>query len=230
MDWPRNADGGAGNDQVVATKSGNLVLTDASLVSSDGMSFTMLAMELASLTGDAGNNVIDAAAFAGQVTAFGLAGNDRLIGGSGNDTLDSGDGDDVVIGNAGSDRMWGGRGRDLLVGGTGVDRLDGGVGDDILIGGTTQHDADHAALDAVMAEWSSGNSYDQRISNLMAGVGCTQYRLDTTTVFDDGAIDDLLGDRDDDWFFNTQGPFRDSMPDVVLPKGNKPGERVTELA
>jgi Ca2+-binding RTX toxin-like protein len=223
-------DGGAGNDLVSATKSGDMTLTSASLTASDQMSLALAGIDRASLTGDSGRNVIDASGFLGSASLFGLNGNDQLFGGSGDDALDGGDGDDVVIGNAGSDSILGGRGRDLLIGGLGQDALDGGVGDDILIGGTTQHDTDRAALDAIMAQWSSANSYTQRINNLMAGVGPgQQIRLDTTSVFDDAAIDNLLGGRDDDWFFNVQGALRDAMSDLVLPNGKKAGERVTEL-
>jgi Ca2+-binding RTX toxin-like protein len=224
-------DGGAGNDEVVATKSGDMSLSDTSLTASDGMSLELAGIDRASLTGDSENNVIDAAGFLGDTTLLGLDGNDRLFGGSGNDVLDGGDGDDVIIGNAGSDQLTGGRDRDLLIGGADVDALDGGSGDDILIGGTTLYDSDRDALDAIMTEWSGDADYDARIERLMAGVGSEdQSRLDASTVFDDEAIDELLGGKDDDWFFNSPVPTRDDMPDRVLPKGKKPGERVTELS
>src|SRR5215207_8382174 len=76
---------------------------------------------------------------------YGGAGHDRLKGGAGNDMLIGGDGDDLIVG---------GDGRDLLVGGLGADRLVGNAADDILIAGTTDHDADDAALYAILNEWA----------------------------------------------------------------------------
>ena len=79
-----------------------------------------------------------------------------MIGGSGKDTL--------------SDT---GTGYNILIGGGGVDTLTGN-GNDILISGTTSYDsntsANIAALDAILAEWSSSDSYSTRISKIMSGI------------------------------------------------------------
>lgn len=123
----------------------------------------------------------------------------KLDGGNGNDLLVGGTGDDILLGGAGSDLLFGMGGRDLLIGGTGRDYLFGDGGQDILIGGTTAYDQDAAALDSVLAEWTSGNSLSTRLQNLLtSGVGADSsgdavVLEDGVTVFDDGVIDWLSG-------------------------------------
>jgi Ca2+-binding RTX toxin-like protein len=101
---------------------------------------------------------------------------------------------------------------DLLIGGLGADSLDAGGGDDILIGGSTVHDSNLAALDAILAKWTSGNAYAPRINNLRQGGGlngAVVLRVPTDpgaggpTVFDDAAPDALRGRTGVDWFFAT---------------------------
>src|SRR5581483_11055327 len=120
---------------------------------------------------------------------------DTLMGGSGSDSLTGGDGNDVLVGNGGNDNLGGGNGRDLLIGGLGADTAVGGAGDDILIGGKTVHDATVAALASIMAEWTSGNSFNTRITNLMNGGGANggvTLNPSGGTVQDDaGAADSL---------------------------------------
>jgi hypothetical protein len=61
----------------------------------------------------------------------------------------------------------------LIGGGPGGDTLTGN-GDDILVSGATQYDsnttANIAALDAVLAEWTSSDPYSTRINNIMSGI------------------------------------------------------------
>src|SRR4029453_5785548 len=96
----------------------------------------------------------------------------------------------------------GGDGRDLLIGGLDADTLDGGADDDILIAGTTAHDADDAALNQILAEWTSARSYQSRVKNIKGiGAGNPEFanRLNGTvyltkngqnaTVFDDPVED-----------------------------------------
>jgi Ca2+-binding RTX toxin-like protein len=114
--------GGAGNDRLVGglgidrvVESGNLnfILTNTSLTGNG--TDTLSSIELASLTGGAGNNILNASAFTlGSVTLNGGSGNDNLTGGAGNDTL---------IGGLGNDTLIGGLGNDTLTGGTGSDRF-----------------------------------------------------------------------------------------------------------
>jgi Ca2+-binding RTX toxin-like protein len=60
---------------------------------------------------------------AGNDTAAGTTGANRLDGGDGNDTLSGMNGNDTLIGGAGDDVMIGGAGTDLMIGGAGEDRF-----------------------------------------------------------------------------------------------------------
>src|SRR5207248_2687306 len=154
--------GGLGTDTVVESGNVNFVLTNSSLTG-PGQD-TLSSIEQASLTGGVGNNVLNASAFtAGSVT---------LDGGAGNDTLHGGAGNDVLIGGPGDDNLQGGAGRDILIGGLGADRLVGQEGDDILIGGTTVYDdlsnpQNLQALNAILAEWTSADSYELREASII---------------------------------------------------------------
>jgi hypothetical protein len=97
----------------------------------------------------------------------------------------------------------------MLIGGSGADQVTGGGADDILIAGKTSYydeatgTADLAALDALMAEWSrTAETFSQRTTNLQNGTGQNApNKLDGTTVFDDGAVDQLFkGSAGQDWF------------------------------
>src|SRR5262249_61406382 len=85
----------------------------------------------------------------------------------------------------------------------GVDALHGGTGDDILIGSTTHHDANVTALNALAAEWRRTDAdLATRIGHLngsQSGGLNGGYLLNTTTVHDDGAIDELFGEGGSDW-------------------------------
>ena len=65
----------------------------------------------------------------------------------------------------------GGAGRNLIIGGKGADTLTGGPSGDILIRDCTDYDANIATLDAIMAEWDSGDSYAMRYSFITAPAG-----------------------------------------------------------
>ncbi len=122
--------------------------------------------------------------------------------------------------------MIGGAGRDLLIGGTGNDILIAGSGQDILIGGTTRYDANDAALQTVMKEWTSRHDYTTRVKNIL-GVTTEQgnagfatrlnanYFPNSGTVQDDGSTDIESGGGGWDWFFaNTD--CSDAGHDVVV--------------
>jgi hypothetical protein len=115
----------------------------------------------------------------------------------------------VLSGQGKNEVLTGGQGRDLLIGGTGAATLTAGVGDDILIGGWTNYDLGSTgmtydqkliALEAIMAEWGSTDSYTTRLSAL-------GNLLNTTTVHDNiangvGIVDQLNGNAlANDWFF-----------------------------
>jgi Ca2+-binding RTX toxin-like protein len=60
----------------------------------------------------------------------------------------------------------GGTGRSLLIGGAGQDTATGNSGNDILIADSADYDSSsHAhdlALESILAEWQSGNSFERR--------------------------------------------------------------------
>lgn len=149
---------------------------------------------------------------------YGDDGDDRLKGGAGNDVLFGGLGNDVLVGK---------RGRDLLVGGRGADRIVGNAGDDILIAAATTLDYDDAypvfdsstdtalanrhvlrrdherSVAAIMQQWTSDNSYENRVAHVREGGGSlagTGIQLDGNIV-DDGERDLLTGASGDDLFF-----------------------------
>jgi Ca2+-binding RTX toxin-like protein len=115
-------DGGAGTDFVFETANTDFVLTDTRLsgLGNDSLSD----VEIVTLTGGVGNNLIDASAVAtiatvldggdGNDTLMGGALGDRISGGVGNDVVNAGDGDDTVDGNAGNDTLEGGAGTDII--------------------------------------------------------------------------------------------------------------------
>ena len=145
----------------------------------------------ATLYGDDGNDSL-----------YGGGADDVLFGGLGDDYLQGRNGNDVLVGGHGDDDLHGGGGRDFLIGGKGEDDLDGGTEDDLLIAGFTDHDANLAALDAILSVWTSGLSYQSRVSALRSGVGVPKgIKLNSDTVHDDGVQDALLGGSGQDWFF-----------------------------
>ena len=154
----------------------------------------------------------------------GAAGADTLNGGAGNDTVNGGNGDDVLVGGSDDDSLIGGAGRDLLIGGTGSDWLSGSAGSDILIGGTSSRSEDVAALNAIMAEWTSHHLYPKRVDNLLNGGGKNgNIRLNSATVQNDSSVADrLTGGSDLDWFFQ-------SASDVLVDFNARRHERKTTI-
>ena len=145
----------------------------------------------ADLWGGAGNDVLTGGG--GNDRLFGEADNDRLAGRAGNNILSGGDGKDVLTG---------GSSRDVLIGGAGADRLIGGLDDDLLIAGSTDFDTDLAGLANIVAEWTSGSLYPDRVAHLSAppaGLNGTTF-LTPTTVHNDGVKDVLVGASGMDWF------------------------------
>jgi len=147
-----------------------------------------------------------------------------LLGGAGNDSMSGLSGDDVLVGAAGADRLIDKDGRNLLIGGADADDLTGGKDEDILVAGFTDHDADVAALRAIMAEWSAlGRLYNIRVLNLRNGTGSVDRQngatfLSAATVHDDGASDNLTGGKKGlDWFLaRTAAPVVDLLLDRDL--------------
>lgn len=150
-------------------------------------------------------------------------GTDLIRGGNGNDLLRGGDGinfvfgdrgNDILVGGAQFDYLNGGIGRDILIGAGSGDRLDGRGGDDILVGASTAYDNDDAALNALMAEWSSTSiGYAARVENIRTGGGSLNgIKLDSTTVTDDNVRDTLIGRGGRDFFVaDFDGSDRDQV-------------------
>jgi Ca2+-binding RTX toxin-like protein len=112
--------------------------------------------------------------------------------GAGDDHLNGGRGPAVFLGEDGNDTLLGGSGANILIGGLGTDRLVGGPGGDVLIGGTTDADEDDDALLAILAAWTSDESYDDRVAAVDA----------LLTVIDDEQVDKLTGSAGKDLFYD----------------------------
>jgi hypothetical protein len=126
-------------------------------------------------------------------------------GGGDNDHLNGGGGPAVLLGEDGDDTLIGGQSRNILIGGLGSDRLVGARGDDVLIGGSTNADDDDDALMAVLAAWTSNDSYQDRVDAIDA----------LLTVDDDEEEDQLTGSSDRDLFYDGVG---DILTDVKTKK------------
>jgi hypothetical protein len=215
-------------DTVTATESTTIKLTNSNLTAGT-MSLNLLGITSANLTASAtsGNPtvIIDASGFTGttSLTASGT-GNAILLGGSGNGSklTATGSGDDILIGGPGTDTLTDlGTGRSILIGGGGANTITGN-GADILISGTTVYDgnttANIAALDAILAEWSSTDSYAVRISKISKGVGAGGTdALNAATVHSNGVanrVSDGSGATQDNWFIV-------SSKDAVTKKANE---------
>jgi acrosin len=201
--------GGGGINEIRESGAANFTLTNTSLT---GAGTDVLSnIQLARLTITSGNHFINASAFSGNVTLQGGPGNDTLIGGAGNDSLNGGAGNNVLVGGGGNDTLsGGGSGRNLLIGGRGTDSLVGGSGDDILVAGATTFDSQTAAgnfqaVNAIMAEWTSADSYSLRVNRLLGTAsggsnGAFHLNASTVTTLGDTTVDTLTGGLGFDWF------------------------------
>jgi hypothetical protein len=215
--------GGPGTNEVTEALTGSFLLTNTSLVGYTGLtSATGVAIRdtltgsfrLANLTDTDSTNTgrsLNATAFTGNVTLTGGPGTDTLLGGSGNDSLDGGSGDNILVGGRGKNTLSvGGAGRNLLIGGAGTSALLGGGGDDLLIAGTTRfttRSINLLALNAIMAEWTSTDSYAVRIACLtgtLANGRNGTVVLSPATVSTAGhvGLDTVTGGLGSDWFFD----------------------------
>jgi len=183
-----------------------------------------------------------------RVRIYGGAGNDvlrvslllilssELYAGSGNDILLGGGGNNILVGGTGHSILTGGLGRNIIIGGSaGGDLLIGGLGDNLQIAGSTAWDQNALALDSIMAEWASNDSYATRVADIMgtsSNLGFDQrqngqYFLNTSTVHADASPDVLIGGLwSRDWFFaDLTRPA--NKRDIILDRHSN--ETVTEL-
>lgn len=132
--------GGKGRDTVSLAGDGDWKINDARsrLVQADEIT-TLGSIEIATLTGGPGANLIFGDSFTGNLRLKGRGGgdllqagegNDRILGGGGNDFVQAGSGDDEIEGGPGNDSLSGESGNDELSGGGGADSCRGGPGAD----------------------------------------------------------------------------------------------------
>jgi hypothetical protein len=168
------------------------------------------------INGGGGGDWLDYASYTTPVTvnlatgaATGVGGGvtnvPNVRGGVGTNTLTGNAQGNILIGGAGTNIITGGSGRSILIGDTGAATIKGGAGDDIVIGGYTNYDtsskANDIALEAILAEWRSADSYTTRISKIKAGLPGGYKLVWGTTVHDNGKVDTLAGGGGMNWFF-----------------------------
>jgi hypothetical protein len=144
-----------------------------------------------------------------------------ILAGTGSDTLtDSSSGNSILVANGVASTLTDtGTGYNLLIGaGPGGDTITGN-GNDILVGGTPSYDNNIAALDAILAEWDSSDSYTTRINKIMDGVtaGSSAYALNASTIAPDSSANTLKdgsASSQNNWFI--AGPS-----DQVTKKSNE---------
>jgi hypothetical protein len=173
--------------------------------------------------GGGGDDWLDYAAYAtpvavnlaaGTATAVagGIANIRNVRGGQGGNTLTGNAQGNILIGGAGANTIVGGTGGSILIGGKGQDTVTGNSGNDILIAGYTNYDssslANDLALESILAEWQSANSYATRISHIKNGGGLNGSNTFAwrTTVHDNSTSNaDTLtgagGNSGSNWFF-----------------------------
>jgi hypothetical protein len=132
----------------------------------------------------------------------------ELFAGGGNDVLIGGGGNNILVSGGGGGFLIGGTGRNIMIGGTGGAFLDGGTGDNLEIAGTTNYDGNQLALESIMAEWASADSYTTRVNDILgvsnpsfAQRSNGNYFFNTSTVQGDTSGEYLVGGPGQDWFF-----------------------------
>lgn len=132
--WFGHAEGGAGNDTLVAGSSGSILVggSGADTLTGSGAA-DLLFGHTADLNGLYNYRAKPSGSDSAN-TISGGGGDDELFGGSGNDTMHGGDGDDRMYGWNGSDTMNGDANNDLMYGGNDGDTMKGGSGNDTMYG------------------------------------------------------------------------------------------------
>lgn len=109
------------------------------------------------VTGDNGNDLLDATALTFRVSLQGNSGADTLLGGSGDDDLNGNSEDDSIDGAGGNDSIQGGAGNDVLVGGAGNDKVLGQGGNDTLEGNLGDDTLDAGAGTDLLRDTADAN-------------------------------------------------------------------------
>ncbi len=167
---------------VTASESADITLTNSSLTSGT-MSMGLSGITSANLTVTAATGnprlIIDASTFSGvtNLTAAGTV--DAILyggGGAGGTLTVTGSGNNILIGEAADTTLTDtGTSRNILIGGGAGGDTIVGSGNDLLVSGSTEYDSDSSvhqkALEAILAEWTSGDAYLRRITKISHGVG-----------------------------------------------------------
>ncbi len=145
----------------------------------------------------------------GMATAVlgGMSGIQDLRGSNFGDTLVGDSQPSVLLGGAGADVISGGSGQSILIGEEGKDVITAGSGGAILIGGVANYDGDtlanDMALESILAEWQSAQSYKTRVTDILNGGGLngTNRLVWKVTVHDDLSANKLTGGAGQNWLF-----------------------------
>lgn len=208
--------GAGGTDTVIASRNANFTLSDSQLVASNGLTMTFAGIGNANLTGGANNNVFTVSGWTGSGKIDGAGGTDQIVVVRDTDmaltntSLVAMGFGALTLASVETANLSGGDSANRIVANAftlGAVTLQGGNGDDILIGGTSSLSSNLTALNAIMAEWTSANSYATRVANLLNGGGANgTTKLNNTSVQNDSsAADKLTGSSDMDWFFQSNG-------------------------
>jgi Ca2+-binding RTX toxin-like protein len=177
-----------------AALSVNLGLTTPQIVNANLMLTLDSDMSIENIYGGSGDDILIGNSLKNLL--YGYAGNDVLSGGDENDTLN------------------GGEGTNILIGGFGADSLTGGTGEDLLLGAWYLFEADNTAMAALMSNWTSPGTVQDRADLLLVSA------LTPATVNDDGAKDTLKGGSGRDWYLrNSLGlptSIRDTVTDIDI--------------
>ncbi len=223
---PDSLNGGKGNDELIGGggndllrgNEGNDILRGGAgndgLDGEDGDDFLAGGSGADRLRGRDGNDTLLGSH--GHDQLFGDNGHDLLRGQNGNDRLVGGNGNDILDGGNHNDRVLGGSGKDIGIGGAGRDNIKGGFDNDIVIAGSSS--LNDTQLKNILLEWTTrARSLTQRIANIRgdspgAGNNGTAY-LNSATLADDAATDNLYGETATDWFFATETDrLKDRLP------------------
>jgi Ca2+-binding RTX toxin-like protein len=186
--------GGTGFDTLFEEDVTSLSMTPTSMSGRGSDKLISNTIEVASITGTAGNDTISGGTFAGAMIIRGFDGQDKLTGGVGNDLIDGGDetgpvvggkikgdtinggkGNDTILGGEGDDCISGGDGNDVIDGEEGHDTITGDNGSDTLIGGTGRDSlvgGSDSGNDWIFSgDYLSGNVNDGDADTVVSGLG-----------------------------------------------------------
>ena len=185
-------DGGAGNNMLYGSQASDWIVGG----SNGG-------------EGQQGSNVIiagdgDDVIFGNDVTGAegSKGGNNLIVGGAGNDTIYGSfgyvlkkNGDFSQGGEGGQNLIVGGGGSDLIYASQEVDGAEGGHGSILIADDTT---LGQAALGTVLAEWTSADTYAQRVGRIdgtqAGGANGANHLQVGVSVLNDESVDELYGD------------------------------------